>query len=300
MYEWYIIETNEVFYVGKGHNDRYKKSSRRNRFFQEVYKNNKCSSRIVMDGLSEDEAYEQEYKFIKYYRENTDYHLTNLADGGRISKNWKQSKESKEKISKSSKKLWSNKEFKEKVVKLRNDPNSVYQSKEFKEKISSLVQGENNPNYNHKWSDEMKKCLSNKLKKSQHNKKGNNPKAKKIYCVETEEIFDCIEDAREKYHVQNESSFSVALDNLCRTAAGLHWVSYPYYQDKQELLYLSLITKKRNTPIVCLETGEIYLNSKNLHEKEHISSKKIKKIKEEGFLEIDNKRYVLLELLFIK
>lgn len=118
-----------------------------------------------MDGLSEDEAYEQEYKLIKYYRENTDYHLTNLADGGRISKNWKQSKESKEKISKSSKKLWSNKEFKEKVVKLRNDPNSVYQSKEFKEKISSLVQGENNPNYNHKWSDEMKKSLSNKLKK---------------------------------------------------------------------------------------------------------------------------------------
>ena len=44
-------------------------------------------------------------------------------------------------------------------------------------------------------------------------------------CVETGEVFDYITLAQEKYNVKYAASFSIAIDNPNRTAAGLHWVS---------------------------------------------------------------------------
>ena len=73
------------------------------------------------------------------------------------------------------------------------------------------MKGENNPNYNKPMSDEQKEKLRNtqlgkrhseetkkKMKESHKNRdiKGkNNPNAKKVICLETLEIFDCITDA---------------------------------------------------------------------------------------------------------
>lgn len=47
IYEWFIIPTNEVFYVGKGKNKRYKTVRNRNKYFLDMYKAHECDVRIV-------------------------------------------------------------------------------------------------------------------------------------------------------------------------------------------------------------------------------------------------------------
>lgn len=63
VYEWYIIETNEVFYVGKGSKKRYL-SKQHNAMFKEFIKRFECESRIVKYYNSEEEAFNGEYERI--------------------------------------------------------------------------------------------------------------------------------------------------------------------------------------------------------------------------------------------
>lgn len=63
------------------------------------------------------------------------------------------------------------------------------------------------------------------MKESGCHKGTKNGRHKKIMCVETGEVFDYIALAQEKYNVKSAASFSIAIDNPNRTAAGLHWVS---------------------------------------------------------------------------
>ena len=61
VYEWYVIETGEIFYVGKGCRNRYKaKNKRRGRVFNAYVSNLKCESRIIRWFDDEDSAYEYE------------------------------------------------------------------------------------------------------------------------------------------------------------------------------------------------------------------------------------------------
>ena len=46
VYEWFIVDTGEIFYVGKGCNHRYK-VRKHNKFFNDMIKRYKCDSRIV-------------------------------------------------------------------------------------------------------------------------------------------------------------------------------------------------------------------------------------------------------------
>ena len=60
VYEWFIVETNEVFYVGKGCRNRYK-VKKHNKLFSYILQNNNCDSRIIKEFYSEKEAFEYEY-----------------------------------------------------------------------------------------------------------------------------------------------------------------------------------------------------------------------------------------------
>lgn len=81
---------DQVFYVGKGHNNRYKDMSERNKWFlnvvHKVGKEN-IEIKIIEKDLFEDEALEREKYWIAYYREQGEP-LTNLTDGGEGSSNW--------------------------------------------------------------------------------------------------------------------------------------------------------------------------------------------------------------------
>ena len=50
VYEWFIKETNEVIYVGKGCGRRYK-VTKHNKFFNDMIKRFDCDSRIIKEFL---------------------------------------------------------------------------------------------------------------------------------------------------------------------------------------------------------------------------------------------------------
>lgn len=60
VYEWYIIETNEIIYVGKGCKNRYK-TRKHNHLFNEFIKRFNCESRIIKTFETEKEAFDYEY-----------------------------------------------------------------------------------------------------------------------------------------------------------------------------------------------------------------------------------------------
>lgn len=62
VYEWFIKETNEVFYVGKGIKNRYK-VRKHNKLFNYILENNDCDSRIIKEFKNEKEAFE--YEFVR-------------------------------------------------------------------------------------------------------------------------------------------------------------------------------------------------------------------------------------------
>lgn len=176
---------------------------------------------ILEKNLTFDEAKIKEQFYIKFYNTKPPNGY-NLTDGGEGTLNWKPSEEFKKQISKIQKAIWTD-EYKKQTSKKRKSPDSVYQSSEFKQKISSIVSGVNNPNYGNKWTDEQTENLRQKQKRNPIYKNENNPNAKRIMCIETSEIFNCIKYAKEKYNIKSDGSLTVALKNQNRTAAGLHW-----------------------------------------------------------------------------
>lgn len=81
VYEWFIVETEEIFYVGKGCRDRYKSKSHRNRLFDEFIKRFNCSSRIIKYFESEDSAFAYEKERISKLKEQG-LCVCNLDGGG--------------------------------------------------------------------------------------------------------------------------------------------------------------------------------------------------------------------------
>jgi len=69
VYEWYNIDTQEVFYVGKGKNRRYVQVKGRNQYFLRYYDKYDCAVRKIKTRMSEDDAYALEVETIKMYKD---------------------------------------------------------------------------------------------------------------------------------------------------------------------------------------------------------------------------------------
>lgn len=63
VYEWFIKETGEVIYVGKGSNKRYL-SKQHNSVFKELIRRFNCGSRIVSEYEKEEDAFQKEFDYI--------------------------------------------------------------------------------------------------------------------------------------------------------------------------------------------------------------------------------------------
>lgn len=299
VYEWFIVDTNEVFYVGKGKNNRYLTISGRNKFFMDMYNSHTCNVRKVYENLSEQDAFLKEMELIAYYRNNTSFRLTNQTDGGEGSSGWVPTDEFRKKQSDIHKQQWQDEEFKNRMIEIRKNENGPYKSKEFREKISSIVSGENNPNYGHNWTQEMKDNLSELRKRNGLSAGINNPKATKIICLETGEVFNLIKDAMEKYNVTNEGSFTVALKNRARTAGGMHWMVYDNalidesYRFNELLISLSLSVAH---PIICIETKEVFNNRTEFLNKFHMCKDTFnKKYTKDGSIIVNGKHYMYIK-----
>ena len=187
------METDEVFYVGKGCGCRYKSLTSRNKSFMEIFEHENCSSRIVFDGLNENDAFLYERVLVSVYKTFTDYRICNKIPGG---KNPSHAEE-----------------------------DSPYKTDEFIQKMREVTLVTKNSNYGNKWTDSQKKRASDRAITSGCYNGHLNPNRKQIQCVETGEVFQCIRYAKEKYGVRYAASFSIALDKENRTAAGLHWIT---------------------------------------------------------------------------
>lgn len=78
IYEHYIKSNNNIFYVGKGFGDRYRKIERNNAC-NRVWKNNECDVRIIKDNMNEREALDFEHERIKELSKKG-FILTNILD----------------------------------------------------------------------------------------------------------------------------------------------------------------------------------------------------------------------------
>lgn len=82
VYEWYNVDTGEVFYVGEGKKDRWKSQKSRNKRFKEYYKLHHCDVRKIKENMSEEDAYTLEKQTIFKYRKTSSV-LCNVDEGGR-------------------------------------------------------------------------------------------------------------------------------------------------------------------------------------------------------------------------
>lgn len=80
VYEWFIVETGEIIYVGKGTRNRYK-VRKHNKFFNEMIRRNNCDSRIVKKFENEKDAFEFEYIRVRELHESGQC-ICNIHDGG--------------------------------------------------------------------------------------------------------------------------------------------------------------------------------------------------------------------------
>lgn len=80
VYEWFIVETGEIIYVGKGCRNRYK-VRKHNRFFNDMIKRYECQSRIIKHFETEKEAFNYEYERVNELKEKGQC-VCNIYQGG--------------------------------------------------------------------------------------------------------------------------------------------------------------------------------------------------------------------------
>lgn len=67
IYKWFIKNNNEVFYIGKGKDNRVRKVKNRNNIFLDYYNNNECDYEILEYFEDEQAAFDREKELIAYY-----------------------------------------------------------------------------------------------------------------------------------------------------------------------------------------------------------------------------------------
>lgn len=137
IYIWFIDETFEIIYVGKGTGNRYKTKKRENSYFTKMTQTHDCKSMIFLDGLTEEEAFRYEKLLISICREKYP-RLTNILDGGEqppSARGLKRTRMTRERMSRAMKQFYdSHPEVKEKASVEFKEFLKTDKGKEFREK----------------------------------------------------------------------------------------------------------------------------------------------------------------------
>lgn len=224
VYEYYTQDTDQVFYVGKGTADRYRrvKGSARSDEFKQIYNSRPCAVRLIKEHMSDEEACRLEMERITLARQDPKCILTNKTKGG--------------------------------------EPGHTYDAPpEYRAAVSARIRGRNNPNYGNRWSNEQKRRMSERVISTGRVAGVNNPRCRRIMCVETGKIYDYMDLAKEELGLKATGSFYVALKYPQRTARGFHWVDGDNIErlntPELRLKYLQqLPTNKKHKVIVPLDS----------------------------------------------
>lgn len=80
VYEWFVVETGEIFYVGKGTGRRFK-VKKHNKFFNDFIKRQECDSRIIKEFESEKDAFSYEHERVEELKKIGQC-VCNIYEGG--------------------------------------------------------------------------------------------------------------------------------------------------------------------------------------------------------------------------
>lgn len=167
---------------------------------------------IIADGLTMEQAEAEEIRLIQLFRSNDKRYGYNLTTGGECKKQY--SLETKEKIRQKAIGRIVSEETKQKMRAIHTgqwtgDKNPCFGKT-----------GEQNPFYGRHHSEKTKMEHSERMKGRYTGEK--NPRALKVECIETGEIFDYIKQAAEKYGIW-KAGISKCCKGTRNTCGGFHW-----------------------------------------------------------------------------
>lgn len=189
VYEYIRLDTNEPFYVGKGHGDRWKDMRRNyNSHFMNIINKVEVAVNILADNLTENEAFGLEVYYIYLYRDVVGYDMCNIQDGGEGHSLYGNLNP-----------FYGKKHSEESLEKMRKSHTGKYPSIETREKLSNQRTGEGNnmwgkrgklsPHWGKKYSEERKNNISKSL-------------GTPVKCIELNKIFNSLSKA-EQFFIQN-------------------------------------------------------------------------------------------------
>ena len=194
---------------GKGYDNQYFKKA------IQKYGFNNFEHLILYENLTQKEAEQKEIELIAYYKSSERKFGYNISKGGMVNNGVPCKEETKQKISKANKGI-------------HNGMYGKKHTKESLEKISkSSLEKWKNEEYKNKVINTLKKYKKN-FKKGHipWNKgiKGNPaPNRKKVICIDTNEIFDSIAQAEK---TKNVSNISYCCNGKRKSTKGLHFKFY--------------------------------------------------------------------------
>lgn len=266
VYIYYRLDTNEPFYIGKGHGDRWRDFHKRKNHFMNIINKIHVAVAIEKDNLTEQEAFYWEEKIIEELvfeygfsidisnnRSRDHYcHLVNQTWGGEGT---------------SGMNPYENKTEEE--------------MREIGRKISERMSGENNPMYGKKRPEYAEKMKGKKLSEETKRKISEANKGKcrteefkrkvtrPVVCLTTKKIFYSIAEASEYYNC-DKSHLSQCCKNECKTCGKLSngtplvWMFLEDYKKVSEDDIRKKIEKasnrrdKRSKAVICFTTGNVY------------------------------------------
>ena len=185
-------------------------------FYKAIQKYGWCSftHEILADNLTFDKACELEQFYIAQYKSLTSQNGYNLENGGRVGH--KMSDESKLKLSRS-------------ITGRKMGPHK----EETKRKISEAHKGLKRPPKSPETCRKLSEALKGRTFSKEHcqhiseSKRGlftgkNNPRARKVLCVETGVVFDTVKDAGKFKNGSPKNIISCCRGRL-KTSGGYHW-----------------------------------------------------------------------------
>ena len=173
VYEWYIEETGEIIYVGKGCRNRYK-VTKHNKFFNDMIKRNNCKSRIIKNFKNEKDAFEYEFIRVNELRERGQC-VCNIYNGGTGGTSSWWTDEYKEKYSKNN--VMKSEKQRERMKKNNPMSNPVISEKTNGQKRRKVTIGDITYNSIKEAKEILGVSYSNLIT---WNKKGQNPNGEKV------------------------------------------------------------------------------------------------------------------------
>lgn len=152
---------------------------------------------------------------------------------------------------------------------------------EWKREMSIKHSGKNNAMYGVSPKERMDEATFELWRSniSKSVKRGKNPFASKVVCLDTKEVYDCIKDAEEQ---NNITGISAVCRKIRYSAGGLHWVYYSEYinmtdEDINKIFEIDKQIKEKakdvnKKKIICLTTNEIFFSVKEAREKYNCDS----------------------------